>query len=89
MLACTKPNLEMVNLLLDAGADSDTALKNKDGWNCFHIAVRYLRFVCFIGVLCRFLPYFSYITGTVYSSRLGNVPCPKGTTSWPSCSDLG
>ena len=38
MLACTKDNQETVQLLLEAGADPSRT--NKDGWNCFQIAVR-------------------------------------------------
>ena len=38
MLACTKRNISVIEMLVDAGAD--LTLKNKDGWNCFHIACR-------------------------------------------------
>jgi ankyrin repeat protein len=38
MLACTKDNREMVEILVGYGAS--LALKNKDGWNSFHIACR-------------------------------------------------
>ncbi|XP_066278888.1 ankyrin repeat domain-containing protein 16-like isoform X2 [Branchiostoma lanceolatum] len=38
MLACTKTNLTVVKLLREAGAD--LTIRNKDGWNCFHIACR-------------------------------------------------
>ncbi|RUS69779.1 hypothetical protein EGW08_022460, partial [Elysia chlorotica] len=38
MLACTKPLVSAIDLLLGAGADP--CLKNKDGWNSFHIASR-------------------------------------------------
>lgn len=40
MLACTKGNKDIITLLLDNGADP--SLCNKDGWNSFHIAGRYL-----------------------------------------------
>ena len=54
MLACTKSNTEVVQLLLDAGADS--TLRNKDGWNSFHIASRYTTyaFLCY-SCVCSFL----------------------------------
>lgn len=38
MLACTKNNLEIIQYLIEAGADPK--LRNKDGWNSFHIACR-------------------------------------------------
>ncbi|KAL0962850.1 hypothetical protein UPYG_G00346300 [Umbra pygmaea] len=38
MMACTKRNLGVIQVLLSHGADS--TLKNKDGWNSFHIACR-------------------------------------------------
>jgi len=38
MLACTKRDIEIVTCLVNAGATIQ--LKNKDGWNCFHIACR-------------------------------------------------
>ncbi|NXD07537.1 ANR16 protein, partial [Nothocercus nigrocapillus] len=38
MMACTKANLEVIKLLVEHGANP--LLKNKDGWNCFHIASR-------------------------------------------------
>ena len=38
MLACTKDSREMVEILVGYGAS--LALKNKDGWNSFHIACR-------------------------------------------------
>ncbi|KAL5015086.1 hypothetical protein ScPMuIL_009356 [Solemya velum] len=38
MLACTKTSLKIVKKLIAAGADP--LLKNKDGWNSFHIACR-------------------------------------------------
>lgn len=40
MLACTKNNLEIVQLLVSNGAD--VSLKNKDGWTAFHIACRHV-----------------------------------------------
>lgn len=39
MLACTKDNRAMVESLIHNGAS--LSLKNKDGWNSFHIACRY------------------------------------------------
>ena len=38
MMACTRRSLEVIQKLLSHGADP--FLKNKDGWNCFHIACR-------------------------------------------------
>ncbi|CAL8318394.1 unnamed protein product [Lota lota] len=38
MMACTRRNLEVIRELLSHRADP--FLKNKDGWNCFHIACR-------------------------------------------------
>ncbi|XP_035825421.1 ankyrin repeat domain-containing protein 16 isoform X2 [Aplysia californica] len=38
MLACTKQSFTVVSCLLKAGADP--LLRNKDGWNSFHIACR-------------------------------------------------
>ena len=38
MLACTKDDLEVVQILVENKANLH--LKNKDGWNSFHIAVR-------------------------------------------------
>ncbi|KAI4786401.1 hypothetical protein KUCAC02_037145 [Chaenocephalus aceratus] len=38
MMACTRRNLSVIEELLSLGADP--ALRNKDGWNCFHIACR-------------------------------------------------
>ncbi|OXB67504.1 UNVERIFIED_CONTAM: hypothetical protein H355_001714 [Colinus virginianus] len=38
MMACTKQNLEVIRDLVEHGANP--LLKNKDGWNCFHIASR-------------------------------------------------
>ncbi|XP_029901525.1 ankyrin repeat domain-containing protein 16 [Myripristis murdjan] len=38
MMACTRRNLEVIQELLSHGANP--ALKNKDGWNAFHIACR-------------------------------------------------
>jgi len=38
MLACTKDNLAVIQVLVKHGASLQ--LKNKDGWNSFHIAVR-------------------------------------------------
>jgi len=39
MLACTKESLAMVELLVNKGAS--VTLRNKDGWNPFHLACRY------------------------------------------------
>ncbi|NXI41389.1 ANR16 protein, partial [Galbula dea] len=38
MMACTRQNLEVIRALVEHGANP--LLKNKDGWNCFHIASR-------------------------------------------------
>ncbi|XP_047918596.1 ankyrin repeat domain-containing protein 16 isoform X1 [Anser cygnoides] len=38
MMACTRRNLEVIKDLVEHGADP--LLKNKDGWNCFHVASR-------------------------------------------------
>ncbi|XP_039201703.1 ankyrin repeat domain-containing protein 16 isoform X1 [Crotalus tigris] len=38
MMACTRRNLEIIRDLVHQGANPQ--LKNKDGWNCFHIASR-------------------------------------------------
>ncbi|OPJ76420.1 ankyrin repeat domain-containing protein 16 isoform B [Patagioenas fasciata monilis] len=38
MMACTRKNLEVIKALVEHGANP--LLKNKDGWNCFHIASR-------------------------------------------------
>ena len=38
MLGCTKANVDVIKELLEWGADPN--LKNKDGWNSFHIACR-------------------------------------------------
>ncbi|KAG2460378.1 ANR16 protein, partial [Polypterus senegalus] len=38
MMACAKKNLDVIKNLINHGANP--ALKNKDGWNCFHIACR-------------------------------------------------
>ncbi|TFK07500.1 ras-related and estrogen-regulated growth inhibitor-like protein [Platysternon megacephalum] len=38
MMACTRKNLEVIKDLIEHGANP--LLKNKDGWNCFHIASR-------------------------------------------------
>lgn len=38
MLACTKHNEDIVRALVDHGAS--LTLRNKDGWNCFHLACR-------------------------------------------------
>ena len=40
MLACTKSNKAMVELLIKKGAL--VLLRNKDGWNSFHLACRYV-----------------------------------------------
>jgi ankyrin repeat protein len=44
MLACTKDNIEIITELLKAGANPK--LLNKDGWNSFHIATRYVLKAC-------------------------------------------
>ncbi|XP_072858558.2 ankyrin repeat domain-containing protein 16 isoform X1 [Pogona vitticeps] len=38
MMACTRKNVEIIRALVEHGADP--RLKNKDGWNSFHIASR-------------------------------------------------
>lgn len=38
MMACTRRSLEVIELLLEKGANP--SLKNKDGWTAFHIACR-------------------------------------------------
>lgn len=38
MMACTRRNLEVIRDLVEHGANP--LLKNKDGWNSFHIASR-------------------------------------------------
>ncbi|XP_069720767.1 ankyrin repeat domain-containing protein 16 [Phaenicophaeus curvirostris] len=38
MMACTRQNLEVIKVLVEHGANP--LLKNKDGWNCFHLASR-------------------------------------------------
>ncbi|XP_062990032.1 ankyrin repeat domain-containing protein 16 [Elgaria multicarinata webbii] len=38
MMACTRRNVEVIRDLVQHGANP--LLKNKDGWNCFHIASR-------------------------------------------------
>uniref|UniRef100_A0A8C6XJ28 Ankyrin repeat domain-containing protein 16 n=1 Tax=Naja naja TaxID=35670 RepID=A0A8C6XJ28_NAJNA len=38
MMACTRRNVEIIQDLIQHGANP--RLKNKDGWNCFHIASR-------------------------------------------------
>jgi ankyrin repeat protein len=38
MLACTRNNLNIIQLLIKNNADVNQV--NKDGWNCFQIAVR-------------------------------------------------
>lgn len=38
MMACTRRNLDVIQELLHHGANPE--LRNKDGWNSFHIACR-------------------------------------------------
>nr|XP_032653386.1 ankyrin repeat domain-containing protein 16 isoform X3 [Chelonoidis abingdonii] len=38
MMACTRKNVQVIKDLIEHGANP--LLKNKDGWNCFHIASR-------------------------------------------------
>ena len=40
MLACTRSNRDIIEYLLDKGAN--LYQRNKDGWNAFQIAVRYI-----------------------------------------------
>ena len=44
MLACSKSHIEIVERLLQYGAQ--VGRLNKDGWNSFHIAARYVQ--CFM-----------------------------------------
>jgi ankyrin repeat protein len=39
MLACTKPDIDVIDILVKAGANLVQC--NKDGWDSFHIAARY------------------------------------------------
>ena len=38
MLSCAKSNVDVIRVLVQNGAN--LRLRNKDGWNCFHIAAR-------------------------------------------------
>ncbi|KAG8440052.1 hypothetical protein GDO86_006010 [Hymenochirus boettgeri] len=38
MMACTRKNIHVIRDLIEHGANP--LLKNKDGWNCFHVACR-------------------------------------------------
>lgn len=38
MLSCAKSNVDIIRVLVQNGAN--LRLRNKDGWNCFHIAAR-------------------------------------------------
>ena len=40
MLACTRDNLDIIKYLLEKKADLKQV--NKDGWNAFQIAIRYI-----------------------------------------------
>ena len=40
MMSCTKMNIDIIRVLIQSGAN--LRLANKDGWNCFHIAARYM-----------------------------------------------
>jgi ankyrin repeat protein len=40
MLACTRDNLNIIKYLLEKKADLNQV--NKDGWNAFQIAIRYI-----------------------------------------------
>lgn len=40
MLSCAKLNVDVIKALVQSGAN--LKLTNKDGWNCFHIAARYM-----------------------------------------------
>ncbi|XP_035673820.1 ankyrin repeat domain-containing protein 16-like isoform X2 [Branchiostoma floridae] len=75
MLACTKTNLTVVQLLRDAGAD--LTIRNKDGWNCFHVA-------------CRegdvdILSYLLDCDGTLWESVSTNGRTPLHTASLHGC----
>ena len=51
MLACTKDSVAMVELLINKGAS--VALRNKDGWNPFHLACRYYTMLLyFVSSVC-------------------------------------
>lgn len=41
MLSCTKLNIDIIKVLVQSGAN--LRLTNKDGWNCFHVAARYMQ----------------------------------------------
>ena len=40
MMSCTKMNIDIIRELIQSRAN--LRLANKDGWNCFHIAARYV-----------------------------------------------
>jgi ankyrin repeat protein len=40
MLACTKDDLDLIQFLVENGADIEYC--NKDGWNALHISVRFV-----------------------------------------------
>ena len=46
MVASTKGNLDVVRQLIDGGANLQ--LRNKDGWNCLHIAARFMMLKYFL-----------------------------------------
>ncbi|XP_013412399.1 ankyrin repeat domain-containing protein 16-like [Lingula anatina] len=66
MLACTKTNLEVIQELIQRGAN--ISLKNKDGWNCFHLAVR----VGYASILNYLLDCDELVSNTV--SKNGRTP---------------
>ena len=66
MLACTKLSLAVIHELVEGGAK--LGLKNKDGWTCFHIAVREGD----VGIVNYLLNVDPYIWDTV--SKNGRTP---------------
>ena len=63
MLACTRNDLNIIKFLFDHG--SDIYIRNKDGWNCFHIAVRE-------GNL-RIVEYFLTLDSSFYEVKSNNL----------------
>ncbi|XP_046561854.1 ankyrin repeat domain-containing protein 16-like [Haliotis rubra] len=78
MLACTKTNPEVIRALLEKGADP--ALRNKDGWNSFHIAAREGR----VEILQLLLHHDAQLWNTV--SKNGRTPLH--TAALNGCTDV-